>query len=177
VVKLSFHGYSFAMKELKKRIGILSIGLIVNWAMTWGFNFLLYPFLVYIYGIFLGGLIMMILSFFLCYGTILFYDWTKRDWIGIETIKGIKELNPKNKAGKFFSWVVKKGDPAILLFLSIKFDPFITVAYMRHGAHKYNGLSKRDWTIFLISLILGDIYWVLTVYLGITVIEAVLRLI
>ena len=159
----------FLMKEVKKRIGILSIGLLANWLLNWGFNFLLYPFFIYIFGPLYGGLIMVGLSFILCYALILFYDWTKKDWIGIETLKGVKELNPQKKSGKFISWLAKKGDPAVLIFLSIKFDPFVTVAYMRHGAHKYNGMSKRDWLIFMCSLIIGDIYWVTTVYMGITI--------
>jgi hypothetical protein len=51
----------------------------------------------------------------------------------------------------------------------IKFDPFITTAYLRHG--KFSGMTKRDWTIFMSSLILGNAYWTLACYMGISLFE------
>lgn len=158
--------------NLKKRLGVVGIGLSANWIMVWTFDFVLYPFVIFIGGVLWGGLIMTFLSFITCYLTLLFYDWAKKDWIGIETLKSIKELNALSRIGKFLSRIVKKSDPLAMIVLSIQFDPFITVAYMRHGAHKYNGLSGRDWRIFITSLILSNIYWTLAAYMGITLIEA-----
>lgn len=63
----------------------------------------------------------------------------------------------------------KKSDHVVFLFLSIKFDPFITTAYMRHG--KFNGMTKRDWKIFTGSLLLGNVYWTLACYMGIMLFE------
>ena len=163
--------------KVKKRLGILGIGLSANWLMVWIFDFVIYPFVIYIYGILWGGLVMMALSFVVCYGTILFYDWSKKDWIGIETLKGIKAREPKNRIGKFLMKLIRKSDPLALVVLSIQFDPFITVAYMRHGAHQYNGLSKRDWKIFISSLVIGDIYWTLAAFMGITLVESLWRFI
>ena len=116
---------------------------------------------------------MMILSFLVCYGTLLFYDWTKKDWIGIETLKEIRELEPKNKLGRFITKLVRKSNSLALIILSIQFDPFITVAYMRHGAHQYNGLSKRDWKIFFESLVIGNVYWTIVAFTGITMVQAI----
>lgn len=164
-----FHKYM----SVKKHLGILSIGLASNWVMTWGFDFLLYPFVIFVYGLFLGGLIMMALSFMICYLTMLFYDWSKKDWIGIETIKKIKYYDQETRFGKFIAKMVKKSDPLAMIILSIHFDPFITVAYMRHGAHQYNGLSKRDWEIFISSLVISNLYWILAAYAGITIVEAI----
>jgi hypothetical protein len=155
----------------KTKIAELSIGLAANQLFVRFGDYILYPFVIWKMGIVRGGLIMTAVSFLLCYLTFLFYDWSKKDWLGIETIKGIKDYRGENKIGKFTSWVLKKGNPIALFFLSIKFDPFIVTAYMRQGSHKYNGLSKRDWKIFIGSLLLGNAYWTLACYLGITLFE------
>jgi hypothetical protein len=67
--------------------------------------------------------------------------------------------------------MLKKGDSAAFLFLSIKEDAFITMVYLRHGSHQYNGMSGRDWRIFIASLAVANAYWTLVAYTGITVIE------
>lgn len=114
---------------------------------------------------------MTLLSFLICWATFLFYDWAKKDWIGIETMKELKEYEGGRLSGKLLSWVMKKGDPVAILLLSIYFDPFITTAYMRRGAHKYDGLSKRDWSIFISSLLIGNLYWTLVAYTGVTFLQ------
>ena len=54
---------------------------------------------------------------------------------------------------------------------SIKYDAFITTAYMRHGSHQFNGLTKRDWKIFGLSLFISNLYWTLASFMGVTLIE------
>jgi len=62
-----------------------------NQAIVWAFNFAIYPFVIYRFGILKGGVVMTFLSFIVCMLTIWFYDWAKRDWLGIEAIKSLKE--------------------------------------------------------------------------------------
>lgn len=163
--------------KLKKQLGILGVGLSANWAMVCAFDFILYPFVIYMYGVLLGGFVMMILSFLVCYATLLFYDWAKKDWIGIETLKGLKEYSSGGAVRQFISRIVRKGDSLAMIVLSIQFDPFITVAYMRHGANQYGGLSKRDWKIFIGSLIIGNVYWTLAAFMGITIVEVLWKIV
>ena len=101
--------------------------------------------------------------------TIKFYDWSKRDWLGIEAIKGLKTYNGNKMIGRFTSWILKRSEPVIFLFLSLRYDAFTTTVYMRQG--KFNGMSKRDWTIFMGSLLLSNIYWTLACFMGITLFE------
>jgi len=152
-----------------KRFTELSVGLITNKAIDSIFNYLLYPFVIYNFGIIKGGIVMTFLSFIACIGTMKFYDWSKRDWLGIEAIKDLKGYEGEKKIGRFTSWFLKKSDPVAFLFLSIWYDPFITTAYLRHG--KFNGMNKRDWIVFMGSLILGNAYWTLAVYMGISLVE------
>ncbi len=153
----------------KERIAVLGVGLLANWLMVNGFNYLLYPFIIWKFGILRGGVVMTFISFLTCLLTMKFYDWSKRDWLGIETIKGAREYKGEKGIGRFTSWILKKSDPVVFLFLSIKFDAFITTAYLRHG--KYNGMGKRDWTIFTGSLLISNVYWTLAVYMGISLFE------
>jgi hypothetical protein len=99
------------------------------------------------------------------------YDWSKRDWLGIEALKGMKGYEGRGRLMRFLSGMLKKGDSAAFLFLSIKEDAFITMVYLRHGSHQYNGMSGRDWRIFIASLAVANAYWTLVAYTGITVIE------
>lgn len=155
--------------EYKERLAILGIGILGNWLIVYGFNFFLYPYIIWKFGVLKGGIVMTFLSFLICYGTIRFYDWSKRDWLGIEAIKELKTYGGNKKVGRLTAWIMKKSDPVVFLFLSIKFDPFIVTAYMRRG--KFDGMNKRDWKIFMGSLFLGNTYWTLACYTGITLFE------
>ena len=70
------------------RVAELAIGFLGNWVMVYSFDFFLYPFVIWKLGLLLGGIVMSILSLLVCLLTIWLYDWSKRDWLGIE-------LNPE----------------------------------------------------------------------------------
>jgi hypothetical protein len=107
---------------------------------------------------------MTFLSFLLCIMIIWFYDWSKKDWLGIETIKSLKDYGGGHSAGRMTSWFLRRSEPVAFLFLTFWYDAFITMAYLRRGA--YNGMGARDWRIFLISLFLGNGYWILASWMG-----------
>ena len=155
--------------DYKTRVFELSIGILTKDLTDKVFDYLLYPFTIYHLGILKGGIIMTFLSFIACLLIMKFYDWSKRDWLGIEAIKSLKGYDGSKRIGRLTAWIMKKGDPIVFLFLSIKYDPFITTVYLRHS--KFNGMSKRDWKIFLSSLLLGNAYWTLACYMGITLLE------
>lgn len=153
----------------RSRIRELVIGYSTNQVLIWAFDLVLYPFVIFRLGPLKGGAVMTFLSFFACVGMIKFYDWSKRDWLGIEAIKGLKGYDGEKKIGRFTSWFLKRSEPAIFLFLAIRYDPFVTTAYLRHG--RYNGMNRRDWTIFTSSSIVSNAYWTLAVYMGISLVE------
>ena len=151
------------------RVAELAVGLTANKLMDWPFNYVLYPFIVYTYGILYGGFLMTLLSLLACLLTLKFYDWSQRDWLGIEAIKDLKSYGGEKKLGRCAAWLLKKSGPVVFLFLTFWYDPFITVAYLRKG--KFNGMNRRDWLIFYGSLILCNGYWTLACYMGITLVE------
>lgn len=115
----------------------------------------------------------MFISFVIDSSTMKIYDILKKDWLGIETAKEIKEYL-KNRSGsiigKLFTWS-DRSNLLVIIILTLKFNPFIVTAYMRHSAHEYNGLSKKDWNNFIISLVMGNAYWTLTIFIGLSVVK------
>lgn len=128
-------------------------------------------------GGFVGAIIAVIglsvVSFLVCYPLLLFYDWSKTDWLGIEAAKSLKEFD--GKEGGWFKRMVAKtlrfGDPFAVIAMSIFTDAFVVVAYMRHGANQYNGLTKRDWVIFVSSIVISSISETVVLYGGFELIK------
>lgn len=147
----------------------LTVGLSVNQAIDYAFNYALYPFVIYRLGVFSGGAGMAVLSFAVCLLCLWFYDWSKRDWLGIEAIKSMKSYEGASYLGRMFAGLMQKGEPMAIVVLSVKFDPFITMLYLRDGA--FNGMSRRDWRIFLTSCLISNAYWILACYMGISLVE------
>ncbi len=154
------------LAERKKRFAVLGIGVLANHAMMYSFDFVLYPFVLLKLGALNGGFLMTVLSFVLGYACLLFYDWSKTDWLGIEALKSLREISPDTYFGRLTARILTKSEPVILLFLSLKFDPFIATAYMRRGNNQFNGLTRRDWKLFLASLLIGNVYWTLAIFAG-----------
>lgn len=153
------------------RGGELSIGLTAKYLSDRAFDYLLYPYIIFKFGILSGGIVMTFLAFILNIMTIVFYDWSKRDWLGIEAIKELKTYSGNKVILLFTSWILRRSNPVIFIFLSIHYDAFTTTAYLRRGSHQYNGMNKRDWAIFIGSLIISNAYWTLACFIGITLFE------
>lgn len=156
-----------------RRLAELAVGLTVNKVEVWVFDYILYPFVIYWFGVWYGGLVMMGLSFVVCMLTTWFYDWSKRDWLGIEAIKSMREYSGKSRVGRLTVWFLRKSEPVVFLYLSLVTDPFITMVYMRRGA--YNGMGQRDWRIFLGSFVIGNVSWIFVCWTGISLAQWVWR--
>lgn len=170
-------GMAMKLSSYKDRAAELAIGYSTKGLISGSFDWFLYPAVIYWLGVLKGGVIMAFLSMLACLAMMKFYDWSKRDWLGIEAIKGLREYKGHKGLGKLTAWALQKGDTVSFLFLSINFDPFITTTYMRHGKNNYSGMSRRDWSIFLSSVIISNAYWTLAVYMGISLVEWAWRLI
>jgi hypothetical protein len=155
------------------RFAELTVGLTANYLMVIGFDYVLYPLVIFYLGVWYGGLVMMGLSLAICLLTVWFYDWAGRDWLGIEAIKSMRDYTGTSRLGRLSVWMLRKSEPVIFLYLSLMSDPFITMVAMRRGA--YNGMSARDWRIFLGSFALGNITWIFACWTGISLAEWVWR--
>lgn len=174
----------------KEKIATIALGNTVFYAIELTFNYGIYiPVVGFasayfggFIGVVYGGAAMTILSFLVCYAMLKFYDWAKVDWLGLEVVKDVRDFGPewikklkaKSLIGKilwwpfskiifFILWSLKKGGFIAFFALSIYTDPFTTTVYFRRGS--FNGLTKRDWFIFVASVLIGNIYWTFRTYI------------
>lgn len=155
-----------------RRFAELAMGHSINKALDYMFDYVLYPAAIWNLGAFLGGGVMAVASLAICLCCLRLYDWSKRDWLGIEAIKSLR--TDPSRAGTWMplARLLRMGTIPAFLGLSIYTDPFITTAYMRSGA--FNGMSKRDWSIFIGSWLIGNLEWILIVSGGIWVVREII---
>ena len=156
------------------RTAELAVGLLTKRLTEVGFDFVLYPYVIYHLGTLLGGVVMVMLSGLACLAMIRVYDWSGRDWLGVEAVKNLKQYRGRNLVARMIAWMLRRSDPVVFMVLSIKFDPFMTMAYFRHGA--FSGMTQRDWTIFGASIVVGNAYWTLVCLSGISLVEWAARM-
>jgi hypothetical protein len=138
----------------------------------YAFDYLLYPLVILKCGLIVGGVLMMGLSMIICLLLIRVYDRLQRDWLGIEYVKILRDYDGASGWRRHLGKLLAKSTPLAFLLLSLRYDPFITTAYLRHG--QYGGLGARDWRIFLGSLVLGNAAWAVACFSGIELLEKVI---
>lgn len=151
----------------KGQFTLISIGHAVNKILVYPFDYLLYPYIIWKCGLIKGAVAMTILSLFYCWVTILFYNWAKTDFLGLEMLKQVREYRGSHVFGKLFGWVLSKGDAAVFVFLSTR-DPFMATIYMRKGDDAYSKMKQRDWLLLISSVVIGNAYWAIAMYLGVS---------
>jgi len=150
----------------RARTAELATGLATSAAINWAFDWLLYPYAIFKLGLVWGGVAMSVASFLSCILVLWLYDLLKRDWLGIEAIKRLRDTDGQTRLRGLLSRMLRRSNAVAFLVLSIQFDPFITVAYLRHG--RFDGLSRRDWRIFLGSWAVGNGSWIMACFLGVS---------
>jgi len=155
-----------------RRLGLWTTGISSYYIFTWIYDYLIISALLLYFGVLKGACIAMIASMLVDFFTLKFYDWLKKDWLALETIK---EFNDKKGfIGRLFRFVHNKGSVLTVFSLSLFLNAFVVTTYMRNGAYKYNGLTKRDWVIFIASSSVGNGYWILVFAGGITLIKEIM---
>ncbi len=159
----------------KERIATIALGHTVFASIEYAFNYGIYIPVVALLGAVHGGIVMTVLSFATCYLILRFYDWAKRDWLGIEVAKEVADFGPEwikklqihslfwkivwwpfSKIALLLLWAVRKGGLVAFFFLSIFTDPFTTTVFLRRES--FNGLTKNDWAVFVGSVLVGNFY-------------------
>jgi hypothetical protein len=154
-----------------ERLGILGVGLLGNQLQVVLFDYVLYPFVIWRAGLLWGALIMTGLSLVVCIALLRFYDWSRKDWLGIETVKRLRDEPAAAGARRRIAGLLRRSDAFALVALSIRFDPFVTILYIRRGSHAYAGLSRREWRLFLVSNLISNAWWSLVAFGAIEVVR------
>lgn len=152
------------LSPYKHRLQTVAIGHTGNAFIAIGFDYGIYGLTIATLGPVKGGLLMIAVSFLLDLVLIRFYDWSKTDWLGIETLKDIRENPARTRLEKVLQWLLRKGDAVALVVLSFKLNPFNVMLYLRRGAYLYNGMGRRDWLVLVASTLIGNLYWILVMW-------------
>ena len=124
------------------------------------YDYVLYTAALAKFGVLKGGAIMMAISFVLDFATLRVYDRLKLDLFGIEALKSLRERTPTNWTERMTIWALRQSEFVVFMVLTLLTNQFVVVAWMRHGARQYNGMTQRDWVIFLSSFFIGHLYWI-----------------
>ena len=77
-------------------------------SLDYGFDYLLYPVTLLWLGYLWGGILMTAASVVLNLATIRAYDWSRRHWLLIETIKQLRDEPEGLAAHPLVNWIVRK---------------------------------------------------------------------
>lgn len=148
--------------RIASKLATFGLGVAIKKGLDYAFDYGLYPIALIYFGYFWGGIIMTIASVFLNLAVIRAYDWTKRDWLLLETLKELKHKEQDAGAGGVVAWLLRKGDVPAFFILSWIEDAIVVTLYLRHGVNEFNGLSRRDWMIFWASTVVSNLFWILS---------------
>lgn len=88
----------------------------------------------------------------------------------LEFVKNLRHYDEPSSWRRLLAWLVTRGDFAAFVILSVKYDPFITTAYLRREA--YSVMTRRDWSIFLASWLVANGLWIAVCLGGISALDA-----
>lgn len=157
--------------KIKERAFFLLVGIAFEEVVANFFDYALYPFVIWKCGLLKGGAIMALLSLAVCYVMLVLYNFIKKDWFGIELAKELREYQGQSRVFKVMSWALRRGQLVAFLFLSLKFDPFTTTAYLRPGANKFLEMDRKSWQIFFASWLVANLSWIIVVFTGVSIAE------
>lgn len=175
---LGLNGFIKLLYAKKERIGTIAIGHGFYALLSWLFDNPFYIFMLAIYGPLKGGLIMTVLSLVVSYGFLVFYNWSKIDWLGVNVVENIKKdgfewtsrLKSKSLVTKIIAfipvqvfhivvWSLRKGNIAAFFALCVFEDPFVATTYLRKGS--FDKLNQRDLGIFFSGVVVSNGYWII----------------
>ena len=142
-----------------RRLAHIGIGHTIYATSSWLFDNVLYLYVIFRMGAVAGGALMTLLSLLICTATLIVYERMRIDWVGSGLLAELSATPNPPLWLRIVDWAQRRGSAVIFLALSIFQDPFITTAYFRQG--RFDGLDKRDWRLFLASVVVSNLYWTL----------------
>ncbi len=143
----------------RRRIAEVGIGHAIYATFNFICDHIIYVYVIYRFGLLVGGVLMTTFPLVQCAATLLIYDRMGRDWVGAGSLAHLSELPEPNCWQRIIRRAMRHGNTPIFLALCFFQDPFITTAYFRRG--RFGGLLARDWHIFFASVFVSNLYWTL----------------
>lgn len=151
--------------SIKKDAPIFAMGVAIRWIVNHWFDYLLYPVVLAWLGSVNGGLALIVLGGVVNILLIRAYDWSKTDWFLIEKIKNVGEQTEGGDiegVPRWFAWLLRhtRKRPTLMFFVLCIDDPITVTLYFRQGSYQFNGMSRKDWYIFLAANVVSNLYWI-----------------
>ena len=146
--------------RLWPKLTTFGAGLLIKKSSDYAFDYLLYPAALIALGYLWGGIVMTIASVFLNLLVIRAYDWAKRDFLLLETLKQLRTSASTHWGKRLLAKALSRGDVVAFFVLSWFEDPIVVTLYLRKGFAKFDGLSRRDWAIFWASTLVSNLLWI-----------------
>ncbi len=143
----------------RQRIAQIGLGHLLYASFNFVFDEIIYVYVVYRFGLLVGGGIMTTFSLVQCALTLLAYERMRIDWVGAGSMARLASSRNPSWWQRIIRWAMRRGKVAIFIALCIFQDPFITTAYFRQG--RFDGLNGQDWRIFFGSVFVSNFYWTL----------------
>jgi hypothetical protein len=149
--------------NLFAKFGTFGLGVFLKKSIDYGFDYLAYPVALISFGYLWGGVVMTVLSVGLNLAVIRAYDWAKQDFLLLETLKGLQASEEDGRLHRLVVALLRRGNLVAFFLLSWVEDPIVVTLYLRKGTHLFNGLSRRDWLIFIASTLVSNLFWIVSV--------------
>lgn len=168
------------VRKIYQRILVFLSGAFVLYSTAYLFDYVLYPFVIYKAGLLKGFAIMLALSFLSCLIFLLIYNFLKKDIFALEyskqKINAFIDDTKGSKIKRFFRKILKHSKILLFIFLSV-YDPFIATVFMRKGDFKPKLMTRSDWGILSLSVVVGNAVWAPTIFVGVSLFEFLYELI
>lgn len=139
------------------RLTLIGLGHLLYAGFNWLFDHVIYVYVVFTWGMLLGGGLMTLFSLTQCALTLRLYEKMQIDWVGAGALNSWDAQQSTSLLRRLFRRINGKKH-TVFIVLCIVSDPFITTAYFRKG--RFDGLTHRDWRIFFYSVLVSNGYWI-----------------
>lgn len=156
------------------------VGMISGWGV-WGtssmyYDRYVYPALMLQFGLVYGGIFAALGAMIICTLFLLWYQLTNSSWVS-STDEVLTDIVNRTKKMEGYNTFLKIAFfiPRVFLQVSLRFiakrgklgfialsciaDPFITILYFRKGND--DGLNGKDWSLYLLSGLIANTYWII----------------
>ncbi len=144
-------------KAITKRVLHFTAGVLGLQGVSYAFDYVVYPVVIYRFGPIQGTGILFIAAFILNYLCILIYDKIKLDLFGFEALKQFKEEADHTQKKTFIQKMLKWGDVPAFIAMSW-YDPIFAVLYKRKST-QFDGFRRRDYWMLILSTFIGCVLW------------------
>jgi hypothetical protein len=160
-------------------------GMTIKRVINYAFDYVAYPVVLLALGNVRGAVFLTLAAVAINIIVIRLYDWSRIDWFLIENIKKLQNgenahtrfrFRPsarkrsllmyfalyKKNLSNLCLWLLQSAKKSSILtfFVLCLDDPVTVTLYFREGNYKFNGLSLRDWKIFIAANIVSNMYWI-----------------